>query len=132
MLKVVAVTNVAGDVPSTMPEASKLVAVAAAKVCVAVHVWARLSSASVPVLPGNVAVNAEAEDAGARVTLPVAVELARVRLPLDEPAVPSVTAFGRASVQVPVVVMVQVPDAVIWLVVPAIITDVTVPNPAVA
>jgi hypothetical protein len=41
------------------------------------------------------------------------------------PEAPIVTAFGRERVQVPLDVIVHVPDAVIWPVVPKIITLVT-------
>jgi hypothetical protein len=60
----------------------------------------------------------------------LAVEPYIVKESIDDcPVAPSVTAFGRDRVQVPLVVIVHVPVAVIWLAVPATVTLVTVPEP---
>jgi hypothetical protein len=83
-------------------------------VCVAVQVCVRLSSATVPVLAGKVAVKAAVADAGESVIAPLAPpELARVNVPLVEPPTPrvgvadAVMVFAVAEVSsVPAVVVV--------------------------
>ena len=60
------------------------------KTAPAAAVFVPADSKSVPVAAGTVTVKADAAEAGVRVTLPVAVELAKVKVPFDVPATPRV------------------------------------------
>jgi hypothetical protein len=55
-----------------------------------VSVWVAVKATNVSVIAGSVKVNADAADAGVKLTLPVAVEEAILRMPVVVPATPIV------------------------------------------